>query len=123
MRQMRSIIKCATPLSNYLHPTPNISTNMDPIQVTIEAIESRDPGEDLSYNQVAKEFSIVRLTLIRRHKGQTQPYAILHAILYPQQEIELIQYIQRLTKRPTPPTQAIKRNFATSVARRSVSKS
>jgi len=50
VRQMRSIIKCATPLSNYLHPTPNISTNMDPIQAAIEAIESRDPGEDFSYN-------------------------------------------------------------------------
>ena len=96
---------------------------MDPIQAAIEAIESRDPGEDFSYNQVAKEFGVVRSTLIRRHKGQTQPYAISHAILHPQQEMELVQYIQGLTERRTPPTRAMIRNFATTIAKRSVSES
>ena len=35
---------------DYFHSTPNNSTNMDPILAAIEAIDSRDPGEDFSYN-------------------------------------------------------------------------
>ena len=49
---------------------------MDPIEAAITKIESREPGETFSYRKVAEEFNIVPSTLIRRHKGITQPREI-----------------------------------------------
>ena len=66
---------------------------MDPILAAIKAIDSRNPREDFSYNQIAKEFGVVRSTLIRRHKGITQSRELAHKKLHPQQEIELVWYI------------------------------
>jgi hypothetical protein len=44
---------------------------MDRIQAAIEAVKSREPGEDFTYNvtEVAKRFSIIRSTLARKHKA------------------------------------------------------
>ena len=79
---------------------------MDPIEAAITAIESREPGEDFSSSQVAKEYGVVRTTLARRHQRVTQARAttnITRRNLTPKQEVELIRYITRLTERDLPP--------------------
>ena len=52
-----------------------------------------------------------------------QPRHLAHQKLHPQQEKELVQYIQRLTERRTPPTREMIRNFAGTIAGSDVSDS
>jgi hypothetical protein len=94
---------------------------MDPIEKAIEEIESREEGASFSYREVAKKYNICRATLARRHKGQTRPRSLAHVALHPQQEKELVQYIRRLSERRLPPTRAMVRNFASSLAGKEVS--
>ncbi|KAI1672200.1 hypothetical protein L13192_03059 [Pyrenophora tritici-repentis] len=96
---------------------------MDPIQKAIEDIESREAGASFSYREVAKTWGVNRTTLARRHQGRNQPHTLAHLILHPHQETELLQYITTLTKRRTPPTRAMIRNFASSLVGREVSES
>ena len=80
---------------------------MDPIEAAIDAIESREPGESFSYSQIAKDFGVVRSTLIRRHRQLTQSYTIAgygRRVLSPQQENSFLEYIKLLTERGLPPT-------------------
>ena len=74
---------------------------MDPIEAAIEAINSRGLGENLSYNKIAKEFGVVRSTLIRRHKARCQQSEATHdnrQNLSQQQETELPRYTTRLDR-------------------------
>ena len=96
---------------------------MDLIEAAIEAIESLKPREHFTYSQIAKIFSVVRTTLSQRHRGICQSRELAHKKLHPQQEIELVQYIQGLTKRRTPPKRQIIRNFASCIAGKDVSDS
>ncbi|KAF2843923.1 hypothetical protein T440DRAFT_503166, partial [Plenodomus tracheiphilus IPT5] len=99
---------------------------MDPIQAAIEAIESREPGENFTYTEVAKKFNVVRSTLTRRHQGQTSPENVKHSNqqkLNPQQELELVRYIENLTRRGLPPTREMIRNFSSEVAHQELSES
>ncbi|KAH5632622.1 hypothetical protein HBI23_218330 [Parastagonospora nodorum] len=70
---------------------------MDPIQAAIEAIDSRELGEHFTYKEYAKKFNIDRFT--------------------PQQELELIRYIEGLTKRGLPPTREMIRNFSSEIVK------
>ncbi|PVH92972.1 hypothetical protein DM02DRAFT_634934 [Periconia macrospinosa] len=45
---------------------------MDPIEAAIEAIESRESGEDLTYMEYAMEFGVDQSTLSRRQRRVTQ---------------------------------------------------
>ncbi|KAF1974804.1 hypothetical protein BU23DRAFT_91212 [Bimuria novae-zelandiae CBS 107.79] len=45
--------------------TRRISTNMDPIEAAIIAIDSREPRETFLYRKIAEEFGVVRSTLTR----------------------------------------------------------
>ncbi|KAF2647205.1 hypothetical protein K491DRAFT_614964 [Lophiostoma macrostomum CBS 122681] len=45
---------------------------MDPIEAAIAAIKSREPGEDFTYSEITRRFSVVRSTLTRRHQRVTQ---------------------------------------------------
>ena len=97
---------------------------MDPILAAIEAIESQEPGEKFSYRQVAKKFGVDRTTLSRRHQGKTRSYATAgqqQMLLSPQQELELVRYIEDLSERALPPTREMIRNFASAVAKWDVS--
>lgn len=58
---------------NTLLSTRDNSTNMDPIEAAIADIESLGPGESFSYTKFATKYSVVRSTLIRRHRGVTRP--------------------------------------------------
>jgi predicted HicB family RNase H-like nuclease len=93
---------------------------MNPIDAAIEMIESREPGASSSYRAVAKQFKVDRTTLSQRHKGIARSHADAAAhkqLLNTQQELELVQYIERCTEQGLPPTREMVRNFASAVAR------
>jgi hypothetical protein len=80
---------------------------MAAIDDAIAAIELREPGEHFSYRAIATQFGVDCTTLSRRHRGcQTSQEAqrTQQQKLNPQQEEELVRYIEDLTKRALPPT-------------------
>jgi transposase-like protein len=80
---------------------------MDPIQEAIEAIELCEEDASFSYREVAKRFGVDRSTLSRRHQGKTQSYVQVgqqQQLLNPQQELELVQHVERCTRQGLPPT-------------------
>jgi transposase-like protein len=85
------------------------------IDDAIAAIESLEPGEHYSYRKVARRFNVSNSTLTRRHKGRQRSQEAKNntqLALNPQQEAELVRYIEDLTKRALPPTRDMIRNFA-----------
>jgi hypothetical protein len=99
---------------------------MDPIEAAIEAIESREPGASFSYRKVAEQFKVNRTTLSRRYQGLAQSREAAAAnqrLLNPQQEEELVRYIERCTERGLPPTREMVQNFAGAVAKWEASES
>jgi hypothetical protein len=98
-----------TPIS-----TRDNSTNIDPIDLAVEAMEAQDENEQLSYTKFAEKYHLSRHTLARRCKGTQAPMqakAINQQHLNPQQEQEPIQYIGRLTERGRAPTREMIRRF------------
>jgi hypothetical protein len=88
---------------------------MDPISNTIAAIDVREPGDKLSYRAAEKMFNVNKDTLRRRHQGKTRSNATEAEdckLLSSQQEIQLVQYIEKLTRRSIPPTRSIIKNHA-----------
>lgn len=99
---------------------------MSQIEDALAAIELLEPGESPNYTKIADEYGVVRSTLTRRHQGVTQPYAAKatkQQKLNPQQEQELVEYIEGLSRQRIPPTREMVRNFASAVATKPVSKS
>ena len=96
---------------------------MDPIEAAIEAIESLEPGEQFSSRQIARDYHCSRATLARRHQSVSASRSTMaenQQALHPQQELELLRYIKRLTRQGLPPTRAMIRNFASQIAQREV---
>jgi hypothetical protein len=96
---------------------------MDPIQEAIKEIESRDLGEQFSYQQIAKKYSVPQTTLMRRHKHQNDDYGVRNQSLHPEREAELVRYIETLTERRLPPTRTMIQQFASQLAGKPVSES
>ncbi|KAF2827175.1 hypothetical protein CC86DRAFT_369385 [Ophiobolus disseminans] len=99
---------------------------MDPIDEAIEAINSREPGDKLVYQEYADFFEVDRSTLSQRHNGRQTSRNTKKAAqqkLNPQQEEELVLYIEDLTRRGLPPTRDMVRNFASTIAHERVSES
>jgi hypothetical protein len=74
---------------------------MAPIDNAIAAIERLGPGEHSSYHKVAKEFNIQHSTLRRRYQGLCTlraEEAQNRQKLSPQQELQLVQYIEDSTE-------------------------
>jgi predicted DNA-binding protein (UPF0251 family) len=91
-----------TPHQNTQISQPHNSTNMAPIDDALAEIESLKHSEELSYKRIAKKHGVWRSTLTRRHQAATQPHKskiINQQKLTPQQEIELVRYIEGLTAR------------------------
>jgi hypothetical protein len=96
---------------------------MDNLEAALAAIDALGPDESFTYTEIAKKYGVVRSTLTRRHQGQNASRAIggqKRQLLYPQQEQELIAYINQLTDRGLPPTQPMIRNFASQIAKKEV---
>jgi hypothetical protein len=99
---------------------------MTPIEEALAAIELREPGDDLTYQEYADWFGVFRSTLSRRHCGcqATREAKIFNQTkLTPQQEEELVLYIGDLTEQGLPPTNTMIRNFASTIAHKRVSES
>ncbi|RYN26376.1 hypothetical protein AA0115_g7097 [Alternaria tenuissima] len=94
---------------------------MDPIQEAIREIESREPGEQFSYQQLAKKYGVNRCTLARRHKGIHEAHGLRRLSLHPHHETELVQYIDTLTERRLPPSREMIQRFASDLAGKEVS--
>jgi hypothetical protein len=99
---------------------------MDPISDAVAAIDAQDPGEHLSYRAAADRFGVDRETVRRRHKGISRGRAGAaqqRMLLNPQQEIQLVRYIEKLSERSIAPTQSIIGNYALVLAKWEVSDS
>jgi hypothetical protein len=115
-RATRNIITSETVPSSMRHS----STTMDPIQKAIEDIESREEGASFTYHEVGKGLGCNRTTLSQRHQGLQRPCEEVcqhRQLLNPQQEHELVLYIERCTRRGLPPTQEMIQNFAETVVK------
>jgi hypothetical protein len=96
-------------LSGNAHPSINQpsslthnSINMNPIDKAIEEIESLEEDKTFCYAKIAKKYGVVCTTLMRWHKGITASSAASHVPaqkLNPQQDAELVKYIESLTAR------------------------
>jgi hypothetical protein len=90
------------------------------IDEALAELKSLKPGECPSYKEVAAKFKVSRTTLSRRYRGvqgSVQAQRINNQKLSPQQEQELVEYINRLTKQGLQPTRTMVQNFATQVAK------
>jgi hypothetical protein len=94
---------------------------MNPILAAIEDIESREPGASFSYRAMSKKHGCSRATLQRKHAGTTRDHAEdaqQRQNLSPEQELELVRYIQGLSDAGLPPTRAIIRNYGNFLAKK-----
>jgi hypothetical protein len=110
--------------SHHLFSTRIISTTMAPIDDAIAELESLQPGEKLCYTTTAKKHGVVRSTLMQRYTGQTRARNerdLDQWKLNPQQEHELILYIEHLTRQGLPPTRSMVQNFAATIAQTAIS--
>jgi hypothetical protein len=98
---------------------------MTSIEAALAAIESLKPGEKFSYRQIAADYHCNRTTLARRHQGvraSCRTKAENQQALHPQQEKELLRYIERLTRQGLPPTRPMIRRFASDIAKKELGK-
>jgi hypothetical protein len=96
------------------------------IEDALAEIASLDPEEEICYARIAQKHGVVRSTLSRQHRAITQSATtktINQQKLTPQQEEELVKYIEELTARHIPPTREMIANFASAVAQEPVSES
>jgi hypothetical protein len=104
--------------------TRDMSTEPDPILAAIAAINAREPGDRLSYPAAVKILGCDKETLRRRHQNKQHTNAEAHKdamLLNPQQDLELVQYIQGLSEHWLAPTRNMIQNFASEVAKWEVS--
>jgi hypothetical protein len=91
---------------------------MAPIDDAIAAIEREELGEQLLYQKYANKYKVNRSTLSRRHRSVSQSKQDFQAsrqALTPTEELELIQYIRRLTEQGLPPTREIVQVFSSTL--------
>jgi hypothetical protein len=72
----------------------------------IEELNSRNSKERISYKKVAQNYGVVASTLRRRFLAQTEPREVKHLrqlLLTPEQEAELIRWINDETRGKQPP--------------------
>ncbi|XP_014550515.1 hypothetical protein COCVIDRAFT_57901, partial [Bipolaris victoriae FI3] len=73
-----------------------------------------------------KKYGVNRTTLSLRHQGKrrsNEAQAERQLLLNPQQKLELVQYIEKCTRRGLPPTREMVANFASAIAKWEVSES
>ena len=84
------------------------------------------PDKKIPWTKIAEKHGVVRSTLTRKHRRETRSVHDAHLAqrnLSPQEEAELINYIEQLTADHLPPTREIVQYFASDVAGKRVSMS
>jgi hypothetical protein len=98
---------------------------MGAIEDAIAKIELLDPRLKLMCRAIASKYGVNQCTLSKRYQGYQAPNdakIINQQLLNPQQEMELVRYIEGLTKRGLLPTRNMIRNFSSEVAHQRMSK-
>ena len=93
---------------------------MSPIEAALAAIEALEPGEKLVYAEIARKYGVLTSTLSQRHRGVSSSRATKaqnQQALHPQQELELLRYIEHLTRQGLPRTRPMIRRFASDIAK------
>jgi hypothetical protein len=83
---------------------------MAPINNALAAIEAQGLEEKLVYQRISDQCGVDRSTLARRHKLVQVSQEVKQSSqqkLTPQQEAELVKYIEELTARWIPPTREV----------------
>jgi hypothetical protein len=92
---------------------------MTPIDNAIADLELPKEGADFRVTQIADRHGVNCSTLSQRWRGltgsQSDGYA-QHQLLKPQQEDELVRYIEDLTAKSLPPTRQMICNFASEIS-------
>ena len=99
---------------------------MPGIKEALDEISTLKPDEKLVYAAIAQKHGVDRSTLSRVHRLNQVPRHVANdnqRKLSHQQEADPVKYIEELTARRIPPTRAMVRNFASSVASSRVSDS
>ncbi|KAF1364047.1 hypothetical protein EJ07DRAFT_172976 [Lizonia empirigonia] len=97
-----------------------------PLNQALAEIAQLSPSKKIQYTQIAENYGVERSTLSRRHRGVTRSRDATdedRQNLNPQQEKDLVKYIEQLTKQRLPPTRDMIQNFASGVAQKRVSDS
>ena len=85
----------------------------------IAELNSREFRGRIPYKEIAKKHGVVDTTLRRRHRAETETVEVQHLrqqLLTPEQEVELIRYINQETKGKQPPGRFLVRDKAALLA-------
>jgi hypothetical protein len=94
---------------------------MSLIEAALAAIKALEPGEPLVCTHIAATYGVDRRTLARRHQRVVSSRSIKaqnQQALHPQQELELLRYIERLTRQDLPPTRPMIQRFGSEIAKK-----
>jgi hypothetical protein len=122
-RLMPRIISCPAPPSPPPTSTTHHSTSMEAIDKAIASLEAHRPVVKGQLKKTAEKYGVNRSTLGRRWRGRTgsrkEGYDRQRK-LHPQQELELVKYIEELGVNGLAPTREMVRNFASNIAQKYV---
>lgn len=108
---------------NFAPPQLNATMIMEEALAELDALDSNN---DICYAEIAKKHSVARSTLSRKHRGVSGSRAepgLARRNLQPEQEAELVKYIEALTERKLPPTREMVQIYASDIAGHPVSHS
>lgn len=105
--------------------TPHKLTHISPIKAALADLGSLKLEKSPCYTEIAAKHGVERFALSQRHCAITTSRATAVCSkrkLNTQQERELIQYREVLSRRVLPPKKPMIRNFATAIARTYIGK-
>lgn len=89
-------------------------------------IDALDSGESFCYADIAKKYSVDCSTLSRKHRsvsGSRAGVGLASRNLRPEQETELVKYVEELIEHKLPSTKEIVQNYASEISGHPVSES
>ena len=96
------------------------------MQAIDKALKDLASQESPNYGATARKYGIDRTTLSRRHRGLARSRAVnvanTKSLLTPQQEKELVDYINKLSVFGLPPVVSMIRNFAFNISKKTPGK-
>jgi membrane-bound lytic murein transglycosylase B len=96
------------------------------IEEALAELDALDSSDEFCYATIAKKHGVARSTLSRKHRGVSGSRAkagLARRNLQPEQEAELVKYIEKLTERKLLPTREMVQNYASDIAGHLVSES
>jgi hypothetical protein len=104
----------------------NNTTTITPIDEAVADLKLQESGEQYTLKEISEKHSIDHSMLGRQWRyviaSKEEGYSKQQA-LYPQQELELVRYVEQLTKRGLPPIREMIQILSSSVVKSEPSKS